>query len=230
MVTKTEEKLINLRLTQSIEPEEFAIIRAILNEHANARVYQANCPWQDGKEWRFQYQTKVKIGREKTLRTVKAIVSFELNKNKVSKNKFENNIRWKYRQIQIDDDIKIKDQRQSKIGYIPDYRINGFRVYDFDVNDIATLQKRFKEYEKSLFLNAKQLTKEYNKEEARRIAQEEKRKNDIAALKVNLFTKHNISGAQAEKLFEIIVEQMGEWGSTGAMETTFERYVDVLKV
>ena len=230
MVTKTEEKLINLRLTQSIEPEEFAIIRAILNEHANARVYQANCPWQDGKEWRFQYQTKVKIGREKTLRTVKAIVSFELNKNKVSKNKFENNIRWKYRQIQIDDDIKIKDQRQSKIGYIPDYRINGFRVYDFDVNDIATLQKRFKEYEKSLFLNAKQLTKEYNKEEARLIAQEEKRKNDIAALKVNLFTKHNISGAQAEKLFEIIVEQMGEWGSTGAMETTFERYVDVLKV
>lgn len=230
MVTKTEEKLINLRLTQSIEPEEFAIIKAILNEHGNARVYQANRPWQDGKEWRFQYQTKVKIGREKTLRTVKTIISFELNKNRVSKNKIETNIRWKYRQIQIDDGIKIKDHRQAKIGYIPDYNINGFRVYDFDVNDVATLQKRFKEYEKSLFLKAKYLTNDYNKEEARRIAQEEKRKNDIKAAKEKLFAKHNVSGASAEKLFEIIANEAGEWGSIGSMESVFDLYVDVLKV
>lgn len=227
MVTKVEEKLINLRLTSDIESDDFAIIKTILNVHNNARVYQAKKPYRADKEWRISYTTKAKIGRDKKEHDVSIILAYELTKSRISKHKTETNVRWRYRQIQIDDGVRIKDFYQKDVGCIPDYKITYSRLYGLLGMGEEEVTKSFLGYETSLIKEAKSLSDRYIKAAERKAAREEKLKKELADLKEKLFKKHNVSSPGAEKLFEIVC---ADTINVSVIEKAFEQYVEVLKV
>jgi hypothetical protein len=227
MVTKVEEKLIKLRLAHDIDPESFLLIKTVLNEHPNAKVYQANKKYYNTKEWRFMITTKALIGRDTTEKKVTAILAFEMHKTKISRNRSETQVRWQYRQIEVDGGVTIKNHHQKNIGYVPDYKMSSTRIYDLASMKEEDIADNLKSYEKLLFKEAKSLSDRHIKAEKRRIEREEKKKNDLIALKEKLFKRHNISGASAEKLYEIVCVDNTMLKS---IEKTFEQYVEVLKV